>query len=102
MKICEYSGEGTSKANASRRPSADHVHKDFTVRLAHVFNVSQNPNFETAKFGFGDPLCGEKPASSDPSTGRAVSPRFGSKGIGKPGRLIPDDHSIVFFRRIDL
>jgi hypothetical protein len=34
--------------------------------------------------------------------GRAVSLRFGSKGIGKPGRLILDDHYILFFRRIDL
>jgi hypothetical protein len=58
MKIGEYSGEGTSKADASRRPLADHAHKDFTVRLDHVFNVSQNPNFETVKFGFGDPVCG--------------------------------------------
>jgi hypothetical protein len=40
MKFGEYSGEGTSKTNASRRPSADHAHKDFTVRLAHISNVS--------------------------------------------------------------
>jgi hypothetical protein len=58
MKIGEYSGEGTSKADASRRPSADQAHKDFTVRLGHVFTVSQNPNFETVKFGLGDPICG--------------------------------------------
>jgi hypothetical protein len=58
MKFGEYSGEGTSKANASRRPPADHAHKDFTVRLDHVFNVSQNPNFETVKFGLCDPICG--------------------------------------------
>ena len=56
MKIGEYFGEGTSKADASRHPSADHAHKDFTVRLGHVFNVSQNPNFETVKFGLGDPI----------------------------------------------
>jgi hypothetical protein len=33
MKIGGYSGEGTSKDDASRRPSADQAHKDFTVRL---------------------------------------------------------------------
>jgi hypothetical protein len=40
MKFGEYSGEGTSKANASRHPSADQAHKDFTVSLGHVSNVS--------------------------------------------------------------
>ncbi|MGD0807930.1 MAG: hypothetical protein ABSA10_10775, partial [Anaerolineales bacterium] len=36
MKIGEYSGEGTSKADTSRRPPADHTHKDFTGRLDRV------------------------------------------------------------------